>query len=116
MVTLAITTNTAIATMASVVDKPGTCASPAAAPAVRIRFLGFTAASATPSPSAPTGVRLSTVANHFGIVGSSPGRGRLRQLRRARASRATPRTIVPHDTESDAVLLVAATLPSCESA
>src|SRR5258708_30639420 len=110
---LAISTNTARATTASVVDNPGTWANPAAAPAVRMRFLGFTAASATPRPSALTGDTVSTVANHFGRAGSSPGAGRFRQLRRAMASSTTPRAILPHDTESDAVVLVA-TLPSCD--
>ena len=108
-----MTTNTAVATTASVVDSPS-WASPAAAPTVRMRFLGFTPARTTPSPKALTGESVSTVAIHFGIAGSSPGAGRFRQLRRPSASSATPRTILPHETESAAVLLVA-TLPSCAS-
>ena len=115
MVRLAITTKTTMATTASVVVRPETWARPAAAPAVKIRFFGFTAASATPSPRALTGETDSTVASHFGMTGSAPGAGRLRQLRRARASMPTPRAMVPHDTESDAVLLVCATLPSCDT-
>src|ERR1700735_1975994 len=112
MVRLAMTTNTAMATTASVVVSPETWASPAAAPAVKIRFFGFTAASATPSPRALTGDTDSTDASHFGMTGSVPGAGRFRQLRRARASMPTPNAMVPHDTDSDAVLLVWGTLPS----
>ena len=45
--------------------------------------MGFTPASSTPSPNAFPGESESTVPIHFGIAGSSPGAGRLRQLRRA---------------------------------
>src|ERR1700728_2824171 len=114
MVRLAMTTNTAMATTASVVDNPWTWARPAPAPKVRIRFFGLTAASTTASPNALSGDMDSTVPSHLGMVASSPGAGRLRQLRRANARSATPRTILPQDTESEAVLLVA-TLPSCET-
>jgi len=51
---------------------------------------------------------------HLGIEGSASGAGRLRQFLRARSNNTTPRTILPHETESDAVLLVA-TLPSWET-
>ncbi len=111
MVRLPTTTNTTMATTASPVDRPS-WASPAAAPAVRMRFFGLTPASTTPSPKALAGETDSIVESHVGIWGASPAPGRLRQLRRARRSRSTPRTILPHDTESDAVLLVA-TSPSC---
>src|SRR6185437_1966286 len=111
MVRLPRATKTAMLTIASEFDRPS-WASPAAAPSVRIRFLGFTAASTTASPNALTGDSDSTVASHLGISGWSPGRGRLRQLRRAKDSRRRPRAILPHDTESEAVVLVA-TLPSC---
>src|SRR5580704_8361003 len=111
MVTLAMTTKTAVATTASDVESPS-WASPVAAPAVRIRFLGLTPANKSPSPKALAGDSASTPAIHFGMAGSSPGAGRFAQFLRASASSATPRTILPHDTESDAVLLVA-TLPSC---
>src|ERR1700677_4787355 len=115
MVRLAMTTNTAMATTASVVDNPCAWARPAAAPNVRIRFFGLTAASSTARPNALTGETDSTLASHLGIAASSPGAGRLRQLRRANARSATPRAILPQDTESEAVLLLVATLPSCET-
>src|ERR1700733_5135306 len=114
MVRLEMTTNTAIATMASVVDNPSTWARPEAAPNVRMRFFGLTAASSTARPNALNGETDSTLASHLGIAASSPAAGRLRQLRRANARSATPRTILPQDTESEAVLLVA-TLPSWET-
>src|ERR1700683_1141439 len=115
MVRLAMATNTMMATTASVVERPGTWARPAAAPAGGMRFCGFTAASRTANPNALGGETDSTVESHLGISGAASFAGRLRQLRRARARRRTPRAILPHDTESDAVLLVAATLPSWET-
>ena len=108
-----MTTKTAMETMASDVVRPD-CARPAAAPRVSTRFLGFTAARTTARPNAFAGDTPSMVAIHFGISGSVPSGGRLRHWRRARSTRATPSTILPHETESLAVVLVA-TFPSCES-
>ena len=108
-----MTTKTAVETMASDVLSPS-WASPVAEPSVSSRFLGLTAARSTASPNALAGAMRSTAPIHFGISGSTPGAGRLRQFRRASRTSAAPRTILPHDTESLAVVLVA-TLPSWAS-
>src|SRR6516165_4194004 len=106
-------TNTTVATIASLVDKPS-CASPAAEAIVSIRFLGFTAARNAPSPAASQGLRESTRSIHLGMVGAVPGAGLLAQLRRARSRNTTPRRILPQEAESEAVEFVA-TLPSCDT-
>jgi hypothetical protein len=49
---------------------------------------------------------------HFGISGSIPGYGQLRQLRAASSRKSTPNTTFPQEMVSDAVLLVAASLTS----
>ncbi len=79
-----------------------------------MRFLGFTAASATPSPAALSGESVSMWPIHLGISASAPGAGRLRHWRLASSKKPAPSAIFPHETESDAVELVA-TLPSCAS-
>ena len=73
---------------------------------VRIRFFEFTPASSSPSPSALAGVSMSTLAIQFGLSGSVPGLGRLRQLRTASSRNKRPRTILPQEIVSEAVLVV----------
>src|SRR6185503_2293474 len=108
---LPIATNTISATTASPTES-FTCATPAAAPAARIRFFGFTAEHTIASTNAAPGFMASTPPIHFGIVGASPGFGRFANWRRAAPRRITPSPTLIHDTESDAVESVAA-LAAC---
>ena len=85
------TTKTASATAWSPVLDP-VDAIAAAAPAVKMRFLGLIAESATPIATERAGVNPSIVAIHFGSAASSSPRGRPRHCLTASASSARPRT------------------------
>ena len=77
-----------------------------------MRFFGFTALSTTARPRALNGVNASIVAIHFGMGASTPGAGRLRQLRSASTSSTTPSTTCTVDEPSDALESVATLLAS----
>jgi len=111
MVRLAMTTNTAMATIASVVVSPETWARPAAAPR-EDQVLRVHGGQHDGEPERLDRGHGLDGGEPLGHLAGAPGAGRFRQLRRARARSPTPRAILPHDTESAAVLLVA-TLPSC---
>src|SRR6516164_7510655 len=96
----AITVNTTTATASSPPDR---CAAPIVLPAARhiTRFLGLTADSRNPRPSALPKVSESIVLIHLGSSAATPGLGRSRHCRTASPSSNTPKTSFSTDDTVD---------------